>query len=170
MKGNGPSNDKGGDTAEGVVAEEAVGQAGQVSQVENREFDPLGQEQVCQEFRQFCFDLPINRHSKKAQQSLQLLQLRPALPSQPPSCQPTSPASQLVTTKLLTSAASPLKLLAVLLGTSNIQLVLLLLLQEVTQLPQLHLQGINPLLLLLHQPVPIQGHHLPLHPLQVGTQ
>jgi len=48
-KGNGPSNDKGGDPAEGVVAEEAVGQAGQVSQVENREFDPLGQEQTQQE-------------------------------------------------------------------------------------------------------------------------
>ena len=53
MKGNGPSNDKGGDPAEGVVADEAVGQAGQVSQVENREFDPLGQGQVCQEYRQF---------------------------------------------------------------------------------------------------------------------
>jgi len=48
-KGNGPSNDKGGDSAEGVVADEAVGQAGQVSQVENREFDPLGQEQTQQE-------------------------------------------------------------------------------------------------------------------------
>jgi len=111
-----------------------------------------------------------NRHSQKAQQSLQLLQLRPALPSQPPSRQQTPPASLLVTTKLLTSAASPLQLLAVLLGTSNILQVLLLLLQEVTLLPQLHLQGINHLLPLLHQPVPIQGHHLPLHLLQVGTQ
>jgi len=45
-EGKGPSNDKGGDSAEGVVADEAVGQAGQVSQVENREFDPLGQEQI----------------------------------------------------------------------------------------------------------------------------
>jgi len=39
-KGKGPSSDKGGDPAEGV------GQADQVSQVENREFDPLGHEQV----------------------------------------------------------------------------------------------------------------------------
>jgi len=45
-KDNGPSNDKGGDPAEGVVADEAVGKAGQASQVENREFDPLGQEQT----------------------------------------------------------------------------------------------------------------------------
>jgi len=45
-KDNGPSNDKGGDPAERVVAEEAVGKAGQASQVENREFDPLGQEQT----------------------------------------------------------------------------------------------------------------------------
>jgi len=45
-KGKGPSDDKGGDPAEVLVADEAVGQAGQVSQVENREFDPLGQEQA----------------------------------------------------------------------------------------------------------------------------
>jgi len=48
-KGKGPSDDKGGDPAEVLVADEAVGQAGQVSQVENREFDPLGQEQTQQE-------------------------------------------------------------------------------------------------------------------------
>ena len=47
MKGKGPSNDIGDEPSEGVVADEAAGQAGQVSQVENREFDPLGQEQVC---------------------------------------------------------------------------------------------------------------------------
>jgi len=48
-KGKGPSNDIGDEPSEGGVADEAAGQAGQVSQVENREFDPLGQEQMQQE-------------------------------------------------------------------------------------------------------------------------
>ena len=41
----GPSANTGGDVS-GGVAEEVAGQVGQISQVENREFDPLGQEQV----------------------------------------------------------------------------------------------------------------------------
>jgi len=46
----GPSDSVGGgEPSEGGVAEEAVGHVGQISQVENREFDPLGQEQVQQE-------------------------------------------------------------------------------------------------------------------------
>jgi len=45
----GPSDDVGGESSEGGVAEEVVGQVGQINQVENREFDPLGQEQVQQE-------------------------------------------------------------------------------------------------------------------------
>jgi len=48
-KSKGPSNDVGDESSEGIVADEAAGQAGQVSQVENREFDPLGQEQMQQE-------------------------------------------------------------------------------------------------------------------------
>jgi len=49
----GPSDSVGeGEPSDGVVAEEAVGHVGhvgQIRQVENREFDPLGQEQVQQE-------------------------------------------------------------------------------------------------------------------------
>merc|ERR1719431_2275810 len=97
-KGKGPSNENGGDPVEGVVAEEAVGQAGQVSQVENKEFDPLGREQIQPE--------------------------SPAITTAATSEATTAfPASQLVTIKLLISAASPLQLLAVLLATSNILLV-----------------------------------------------
>jgi len=48
-KSQGPSDDKGDELTEGVSAEEAVSQAGQINQVENREFDPLGQEQIQQE-------------------------------------------------------------------------------------------------------------------------